>query len=58
MTGIYCIDDPAERLRLALAQCNREHRTSLIHMIRRRYGNEAADALKADLWREAEGRAA
>lgn len=49
MSPVFDLSSEQERLRLALFQCNKEHRVSLIHMIRRRYGDEAAAKLRDQL---------
>jgi len=49
MSPIYDLSSEQDRLALALFQPNKEHRVSLIHMIRRRYGDEAAAKLRDQL---------
>ena len=47
--GVYDFDQPDERLRLALDQPTRARRKDVVRLVRRRYGNAAADALKEEL---------
>ena len=44
--GVYDLDQPQERLRLALDQPTRERRKDVVHLVRWRYGEAAADELK------------
>lgn len=45
MTPVYDLSSPDERLRLALDQPTRRHRASIRDLVKRRYGDMAAQAL-------------
>ena len=47
--GVYDFDQPDERLRLALDQPTRARRKDMVHLVRRRYGDAAANELKSAL---------
>lgn len=55
---IYHLDRPEDRLAIALGLPSREDRVLFVERIARRYGQEAADKLKADLRDEAQKRQA
>lgn len=50
-SGVYCLTNLDDCVRLAVAQPSREHRIEIVKMVRRRCGEQAAvdlkDALKA-----------
>jgi hypothetical protein len=56
--GVYDISNPDDRLRLALDQPNRWRRQAVVNMVRRRYGELAAQAVVEGLHRVAKERAA
>ena len=47
--GIYDLSQPGDRLRLALSAPNKVRRWGLIEVIRRRYGEVAAQDIKKQL---------
>lgn len=55
---IYHLDRPEDRLAIALGLPSREDRVLFVERIARRYGDEAADKLKADLREIAKARKA
>lgn len=56
--GVYDISNPDDRLRLALDQPNRWRRQAVVNMVRRRYGELAAQAILQGLHEVAKGRSA
>lgn len=58
MGGVYDLDNPDDRLRLALDQPSRWRRQAVVNMVRRRYGELAAQAVVEGLHRVAKERAA
>lgn len=56
MTPVYHLDNPDERLQLALDQPTRRHRASIRDLVKRRYGDMAAQALIEGLHRAAKER--
>lgn len=55
---MYDISDAGDRLRLALDQPTRWRRQAVVNMVRRRHGEDAAQALLAALHEVAKERAA
>lgn len=56
--GVYDISNPDDRLRLALDQPSRWRRQAVVNMVRRRYGELAAQAILQGLHEVAKGRSA